>query len=109
MALTTDPHSECLHEMDETGMQQCYLVLSDEELAKGFVRAVRTSYIHAKGLGGCGGVTSMNIKIAETYARDPYFYGGTFCGRCGDHFKVGKHGEFYWVDADGSTGELVGT
>jgi hypothetical protein len=51
----------------------------------------------------------MGLAIAETYARDPHFYGGTFCASCGDHFKVGPFGEFRWYDRDGDTGELVGT
>lgn len=48
--------------------------------------------------GGCGHVTTMALSLAETYARDPKFYGGTFCVGCGSHFPVG---EFVW-DADGS-------
>ena len=31
MGLTDDPTSPCLHEHDENGMQQCYLVLSEDE------------------------------------------------------------------------------
>lgn len=107
MGLTTDRHSECLHEMDENGMQSCYLILSEEERAKGFVRAVRTSYVHATDLGGCGTVTTMALPIAETYARDPHFYGGTYCVGCKEHFPVGPHGQFYW--SNGDTGEKVGT
>lgn len=84
-----------------TGMQREYLVLSDEERARGFVRPVRRSYRHLK----CGGTTTMGVAIAETYARDPTFYGGTFCARCGTHFPVGPTGEFVW---DGTT-EKVGT
>lgn len=55
---------------------------------------------------GCGSVTSMGQAIAETYARDPSFYGSTFCAHCGKHLPVGEYGEFVW--ADGS-GERVGT
>jgi len=58
----------------ETGMQKGYVVLSAEERAKGFVRPVRQSYVHDK----CGGVTTMGLALAETYARDPSFYSGTF-------------------------------
>lgn len=54
---------------------------------------------------GCGAVTTMGIALAETYARKPDFYGGTFCCGCGSHFPVGAHGEFVW---DG-TEERVGT
>ena len=76
-----------------TGMQRKYLVLSDEELAKGFVRPVRKSYIHLK----CGGLTTMGTAIAETYARNPYFYGGTYCIKCSAHSPVGEDGEFVWA------------
>lgn len=54
---------------------------------------------------GCGAVTTMGQTIAETYARDPHFYGSTFCCGCQAHFPVGEAGEFVW---DG-TSERVGT
>lgn len=50
---------------------------------------------------GCMAVTTMSSAIAETYARNPHYYGSTFCVNCGKHLSVGKHGEFIWVD-DGS-------
>lgn len=53
---------------------------------------------------GCGSKTTMGVAIAETYARNPGFYGGTFCCGCGDHFLVGAAGEFVWED-----GSRVGT
>lgn len=84
-----------------TGQQKGYVVLSAEERAKGFVRPVRCSYIHLK----CGVVTTMGYALAETYARQPDFYSGTFCCGCGAHFPVGEDGEFIW---DG-TKEKVGT
>lgn len=84
-----------------TGMQKDYIVLCPDERAKGFVRPVRRSYVHLK----CGTVTTMGQALAETYARDPFFYSGTFCCGCGSHFPVGAEGEFAW---DGST-EKVGT
>ena len=56
-------------------------------------------------IGGCGAATTMGLAIAETYARDPHFYGGTFCARCGSHFPVGEQGEFVWEGTD----ERVGT
>ena len=84
-----------------TGMQKAYVVLSEEERAKGFVRPVRRSYIHEK----CGTETIMGRALSETYARDPFFYSGTFCVHCGAHFPVGKDGEFTWA----STSEKVGT
>lgn len=84
-----------------TGMQRDYIVLSEEERAKGLVRPVRRSYLHQK----CGTVTTMGQSLAETYARDPRFYSGTFCCGCGAHFPVGPDGEFVWAD----TNEKVGT
>jgi hypothetical protein len=77
-----------------------YLVLSEEERARGFVRPVRLSYVHEV----CGGETRMGRAIAETYARDPYFYGGTYCVFCCKHRPVGPNGEFVWDD-----GTKVGT
>jgi hypothetical protein len=54
---------------------------------------------------GCGSVTTMGQAIAETYAREPRFYGATFCVSCSMHLPVGVDGEFVW---DG-TSERVGT
>jgi len=135
-----------------TGQQKAYVVLSEDERAKGFVRPVRRSYRHVgppapsglrdltadeherydqfgyakfeeygpdrspitgkfwtqaelKRIGGCGVVTTMGQALAETYARDPSFYSGTLCCRCGAHFPVGESGEFVW---DG-TQDRVGT
>lgn len=84
-----------------TGQQKDYIVLSAEERAKGFVRPVRKSYVH----GVCGGTTTMGQGLAETYARNPAFYAGTFCATCKAHFPVGAEGQFTW---HGST-EKVGT
>lgn len=50
----------------------------------------------------CGTVTTMARSIAETYARDPSFYSGTFCVRCGQHYPLNQ---FVW---DG-TNEQVGS
>ena len=47
---------------------------------------------------GCGMVTTISLPIAETYARDPQYYGSTFCSGCHRHLPVGKFGEFVWVD-----------
>ncbi len=108
MSLTDDPNSPCLKEIKADGQQQCYLVLSEEERAKGFVRAVRQVYRHEK----CGTTTHMGTALAETYARDPAFYGGTFCVHCGSHFRlVGEDGtrQFAWIGKDGKPdGSFVG-
>jgi hypothetical protein len=158
MSLTDDPSDPCLKRgaADETPVPQneIYLVLSEEERAKGFVRPVRNSYRHVGIAGpqhplrdltddekecyskfgyvkfesypesdspargrfwtlaqlenigrGCGVVTKMGRALAETYAREPYFYGATYCAGCRMHRPVGGDGEFIW-DA---TNERVGT
>ena len=150
MSYTTDPNDPCLKNgQKEEGQNNCYLVLSEEERAKGFVRPYRDSYIHkgrkyADGIrmldkpeksdfngktyvaianigtsggayitqeeldqynrtggyiGGCGTLTKMGAPLSETYARNPHFYGATFCCGCNRHLPVG---EFVW-DADGET------
>lgn len=153
MSLTTDPNDPTLgHGSDDTPVPQnaTYLVLSEEERAKGFVRPVRSSYRHVGTSGprfplrdltdeekkrfgyvpgqkyeeypeserpllgslwtqqrlerankGCGSVTTMGTALAETYARDPHFYGSTYCVHCCMHRPVGAQGEFVWVP-DGS-------
>lgn len=58
--------------------------------------------------GGCGTVTTMGRALAETYARDPQFYGATMCVGCGTHLRVGADGEFVWVE-NGQDTERVGT
>jgi hypothetical protein len=74
-----------------TGQQKDYLVLCPDERAKGFVRPVRDTYRHLT----CGATTRMGRALAETYARDPAFYSGTFCVTCGTH---GPLREFVWLD-----------
>jgi hypothetical protein len=152
--LTTDPADPRLtHGVDTEPVEQAeaYLVLSEEERAKGFVRPVRRSYRHvgpsgpqyalrdltdgeqtrhstagyvkyedypdegspaigrfwtqaqldAASKGGCGAITTMGEALSETYARDPKFYGATFCANCQMHRPVG---EFVWTD-----GSVVGS
>lgn len=146
----TDKREEVDTTIEPSGMQRSYLVLSEEERAKGFVRPVRQTYVHVgnggpknptralndeerrlyHGLGfalfeqyendqtgrywtvedlkaatGCGNSTSMGLALAETYARNPSFYSGTFCAHCRKHLPVGPDGEFVW---EGTT-ERVGT
>jgi hypothetical protein len=149
MSLVTD-RKDLDTELLPNGQQKTYLVLSEEERAKGFVRPVRDCYRHVGRRGpkyalqdltddqreqyasegyvkyekypeelspltgrfwsqadldavgkGCGSVTIMGQALAETYARDPHFYGGTFCARCAKHLPVGEDGEFVW-ESDGS-------
>lgn len=101
--VTDDPSDPALKRgPDEIPVQQAdkYLVLNATERKMGFLRPVRRSYIHEP----CGSVTTMGQAIAETYARDPGFYGSTFCVKCSMHRPVGVGGEFVWDD-----GTKVGT
>lgn len=101
--LVTDPLDPRLgHGSNDAPVPQneAYLVLSDEERKAGFVRPVRLSYVHEV----CGAETTMSRAIAETYARNPGFYGATYCCRCRMHKLVGEAGEFVWDD-----GSKVGT
>ncbi len=92
-----DPNSDDHKELKPNGQQKDYVILSEEERAKGFVRAVRKSYIHKT----CGSLTSMPLSIAETYARNPKFYGATFCCACGVHLPVAQ---FLWDGTDEDVG-----
>jgi len=51
---------------------------------------------------GCDTVTTMATALAETYAREPGFYGSTYCVNCSRHLPVA---DFVW---DGTT-ERVGS
>lgn len=162
MSLTTDPNDPRLcHGTDNEPGPQCetYLVLSEEERAKGFVRPVRNSYVHIgkshshyKGIhrmlteeeknedeknyvaimtvllkedgsflggsyvtqqeldayqfdtrtGGCGDTTTMSQALSETYARNPKFYGATYCCKCMKHLPVS---EFVWSGTDITVGD----
>ena len=113
MSTTNDPKDPRLtHGVDSDPVPQAeaYLVLSDEERAKGFVRPVRQTYLHV----GCPSsasipVTTMGLALAETYARDPEFYGATYCACCNRHRPVGAAGEFVWFEDGRITDVKVGT
>lgn len=157
MSLTTDKKDPGLNKEKNNGQNETYLVLSDEEKDKGFVRPVRNTYMH-KGryyalaptvfdkpekseingkiyvatipalvdedgkvigrayitqkeldqynktegyVGGCNTATTMADSISETYARDPKFYGSTFCMGCGTHLPIT---EFVWDGTDEKVG-----
>jgi hypothetical protein len=151
MALTdnkNDPRLKQEMKSNQEGQNEIYLVLSDEELKKGFIRPVRNSYIHVGKnidkskmrpltknehkqydkynyigfipnensnsavigrfikmsdlIPGCGAKTTMSLKIAETYARNPKFYGSTYCCGCQRHLPVE---EFIWEDTNIRVGE----
>jgi hypothetical protein len=108
MGTTTDPSDPRLGrgvDEEETEQHEVYLVLSEEDIFKGYVRKYREGYIHDV----CGAVTWMGPAIAETYARKPDFYGATYCCQCRKHLPVGPDGEFRWVEKNGTpTEERVG-
>jgi hypothetical protein len=160
--LTSDPNDPRLGRGVDTGpraQHEAYLILSEEERAKGFVRPVRTAYRHVGPPGpnpehelrdlteeererwpleetgyvkyevypeegrlgrlwtqdeldkvgtGCGVVTTMSRELAETYAREPKFYGATYCARCSMHLPVA---EFVWTQSSvaGGPEERVGS
>ena len=97
----TDDHRE----IGPDGLQKGYVVLSENERKRGFIRPFRDAYRHLR----CGKITTMSRPLAETYARDPEFYSGTFCSTCQTHFPVGADGEFTWYEMDGTEGPKVGT
>ena len=111
MAAVTDPKDPGLSKNRPDGQQENYLVLTEEERAKGFVRPVRDSYTHLL----CGSITTMGRAIAETYARNPKFYGATFCAHCRKHFPLFEYSDtektpeghpaykamFSWIDGSG--------
>lgn len=91
------PQDGSHRETKDNGQQKGYVVLSEDERAKGFVRPVRRTYLHKP----CGTVTTMGLSIAETYARKPDFYTGTFCCGCGKHFPLDQ---FVWDGTDQQVG-----
>lgn len=99
--LTSNPNDPRLtHGVDSEPVPQAeaYLVLSEDERAKGYVRPLRLQYVHQK----CGVATTMALIIGQTYARDPKFYGATYCCGCQKHLPVD---EFNWTD----DGTVVGS
>ncbi len=158
MSLTTDPNDPRLTrgvDSKPTPQAPVYLILSEEERAKGFVRPLRRAYRHVgqkpanplrpltddeveryKPFGyvkyeayppapdgqlsvvgrfwtqaeldkkPCGMVTTMGLALCETYARQPTFYGSTYCTGCAMHLPVA---EFVWIESNGNDGEIVGS
>jgi hypothetical protein len=114
--LTTDPDDPRLGHGSGPGPQnQAYLVMSQSEIDKGYVRPLRRTYIHTRGAIAvpgpdgsgvvgqlCGGQTTMSFQIAATYAADPTFYGSTYCVKCRGHYPVR---EFDWSE----DGTVVGS
>ena len=143
----TDPRLTRGADTEPTPQAEVYLVLSEEERAKGFIRPLRRQYKHVgcqpkypirdltpdehkrydqfnyvkfekypeeeTAIGcywtqarldnhGCGGITTMGLELCETYARNPKFYGSTYCCQCQMHRPVE---EFIWID----DGAVVGS
>ena len=108
MGVTSDRNDPRLtHGVDDAPVPQAevYIVMTDEERAKGFVRPVRTAYYHQT----CGAITTMGLAIAETYAANPGYYGATYCTGCQMHRPVGADGEFFWCQGGTITEDKVGT
>jgi hypothetical protein len=96
--LVTDPNDPRLKRGSDAApvaQNAAYLVLSEEDRKRGFLLPIRAQYKHLK----CGTVTRMSAPIAETYARDPWFYGSTYCVGCQMHRPLE---EFTW-EPDGTT------
>lgn len=83
------PEKVRAEQTEKTGQHKSYLILCEAERAKGFVKPYRNKYRHRT----CGTTTTMSFPIAETYARDPYFYNATFCVYCNVHLPLS---EFAW-------------
>jgi|SRR5882724_3835793 len=103
-----DPDYDELHNAprgtkSNSNQHASYYILCEEERAKGFVRPVRNAYEHLR----CGTTTTMGRALAETYARDPKFYGATFCCYCNNHFPLLIDGvkQFVWAGTDEAVGE----
>jgi hypothetical protein len=84
------------------GQYKKYLVLTKEEISKGYIRPLRRTYFHVE----CQSKTKMAIKIAQTFARNPTFYDATYCYKCQLHKPLR---EFLWVEGDKITNQIVGT
>ena len=94
MSIVTDPADPRIKRgpADEKPVPQneVYLAMSEDDLAKGYLKPYRRSYKH----GVCGQVTSMPEQCARTYAANPWFYSGTYCYACQKHRPLG---EFTWM------------
>jgi hypothetical protein len=51
-------------------------------------------------------VTTMGRALSETYARQPDFYGASYCVTCRMHVPVA---DLDWYGDDGSVGPAVGS
>ena len=75
MSLTTDPNDPKLGrgiDNNATPQHNVYLVLSEEEIAKGFVRPVRTSYVHTGIQPDLTGMIDLTEEEKIRYADEDY-------------------------------------
>jgi hypothetical protein len=54
------------------------------------VRPYRDTYTHT-----CGVATKVPVGVAETYQKNPTFYGSTFCCGCREYYPIAQ---FKWKD-----------
>lgn len=85
---------------DSTDQDLNVPAMTEQDLrsATGYVRPYRDTYAHTT----CGTETNVDANIADTLAREPKFYGRTFCADCDGHFPIGQ---FRWSQ----DGEVVGS
>lgn len=102
--ITTDRENPALghgSDSEPVAQNEVYLVLSEEEIAKGYVRPYRNEYYHVECplvkngriVNEQSACTSMGHMLSATYAREPKFYGATYCVHCSMHKPVS---EFRW-------------
>lgn len=87
-------------ERQDDGQYENYPTVDEGE----FVQEVRYTYVHDVNAGGCGEITTMSDELAESVARDPTYYGRTFCCGCNDHVPVD---EVVWM-TDGKDWDFSG-
>lgn len=76
-------------EQYEDGQYENYPTVDEGE----FKQEVRTRYVHEE----CGETTGMRQDLAESVARNPGFYGKTYCSGCQKHVPVE---EIRWKDGE---------
>lgn len=69
--ITSDPKHPGINKETDSGQNEAYLVLSAEEISKGFVRPVRTTYIHS-GLKPTYKTRPLTAEESNRYAQFKY-------------------------------------
>jgi len=75
-------------EQRENGQYENYPTIDEGE----FEQAPRKWYIHVD---GCGEETGMSEELVKSVARNPEYYGKTYCAGCEEHVPVS---EVEWQD-----------